>query len=255
MPEATLGLGLAGGLSYTLPRLLGGNQPLALCLALTGMALEGPDLVLTQIATGYMTHRRLDMMMERLAEVIISVQACWVCKRVQYEGVPGLCFAAGDPGANRSSNDRVVCCCRIVRCPLYQQINQDPKPFGDKTPDCSEDPTAVQTLLERSVDLSWNVDGLPDDLLDPPESQIPITPFVHDLLPQVRAGAQHAQEARHDCFLTTRCVLHNPVALSIVILLCILRSFYRPAHPSRTLILDRYNVLMFSTVCRVDGFY
>ncbi|CAM9120662.1 unnamed protein product [Ectocarpus sp. 8 AP-2014] len=132
VPEATLGLGLAGGLSYTLPRLLGGNQPLALCLALTGMALEGPDLVLTQIATGYMTHRRLDMMMERLAE-----------------------------------------------------INQDPKPFGDKTPDCSEDPTAVQTLLERSVDLSWNVDGLPDDLLDPPESQIPITPFVHDLLPQV----------------------------------------------------------------------
>lgn len=69
VPEATLGLGLAGGLSYTLPRLLDGNQPLALCLALTGMALEGPDLLFTQIATNYMTHRRLDMMMERLAEV------------------------------------------------------------------------------------------------------------------------------------------------------------------------------------------
>lgn len=64
-----LGLGLAGGLSYTLPRLLGGNQPLALCLALTGMALEGPDLLFTQVATNYMTHRKLDMMMERLAEV------------------------------------------------------------------------------------------------------------------------------------------------------------------------------------------
>ncbi|CAM9672918.1 unnamed protein product [Scytosiphon promiscuus] len=132
VPEATLGLGLAGGLSYALPRLLGGNRPLALCLALTGMALEGPDLFFTQIATGFMTRRRLDMTMERLAE-----------------------------------------------------INQDPKPFGDKTPDCSEDPTAVQTVLERSVDLSWNVDGLPDDCLDPPESQIPITAFVHEILPQV----------------------------------------------------------------------
>lgn len=69
VPEATLGLGLAGGLSYVLPRLLGGNQPLALCLALTGMALEGPDLFFTQIATSYMTRRRLDMMTERLAEV------------------------------------------------------------------------------------------------------------------------------------------------------------------------------------------
>lgn len=69
MPEATLGLGLAGGLSYVLPRLLGGNQPLALCLALTGMAVEGPDLLFTQIATNYIAHRRLDMMMERLAEV------------------------------------------------------------------------------------------------------------------------------------------------------------------------------------------
>lgn len=71
VPEATLGVGLAGGLSYALPRLLGGNQPLALCLALTGMALEGPDLFLTQLATSYMTHRRLDMMLERLAEVRI----------------------------------------------------------------------------------------------------------------------------------------------------------------------------------------
>lgn len=69
VPEATLGLGLAGGLSYALPRLLNGNQPLALCLALTGMALEGPDLFFTQIATSYMTRRRLDMMTERLAEV------------------------------------------------------------------------------------------------------------------------------------------------------------------------------------------
>lgn len=73
VPEATLGLGLAGGLSYTLPRLLGGNQPLALCLALTGMALEGPDLLFTQIATNYMTHRKLDMMMERLAEVSTGI--------------------------------------------------------------------------------------------------------------------------------------------------------------------------------------
>eukprot|EP00903_Cladosiphon_okamuranus_P011838 g11123.t1 len=132
VPEATLGLGLAGGLSYTLPRLLGGNQPLALCLALTGMALEGPDLLFTQIATNYMTHRKLEMMMERLAE-----------------------------------------------------INQDPKPFGNKTPDCSEDPTAVQTLLERSGELSWNIDGLPDDCLDPTDSQVPITSFVHEVLPQV----------------------------------------------------------------------
>ncbi|CAM9379829.1 unnamed protein product [Pylaiella littoralis] len=132
VPEATLGLGLAGGLSYALPRLLGANQQLALCLALTGMALEGPDLFFAQIATNYMTHRRLDMMMDRLAEV-----------------------------------------------------NQDPEPFGDKTPDCSQDPTAVQTLLERSGDLSWNVDGLSDDCLDPTEDKVPITRFVHELLPQV----------------------------------------------------------------------
>ncbi|CAM9705894.1 unnamed protein product [Hapterophycus canaliculatus] len=132
VPEATLGLGLAGGLSHALPRLLGGNRPLALCLALTGMALEGPDLFFTQIATGFMTRRRLDMMMERLAE-----------------------------------------------------INQDPKPFGDETPPCMGDPTAVQTVLERSVDLSWNVDGLPADCLDPPHSQIPITSFVHEILPKV----------------------------------------------------------------------
>eukprot|EP00752_Nemacystus_decipiens_P008004 g7151.t1 len=132
VPEATLGLGLAGGLSYTLPRLLGGNQPLALCLALTGMAIEGPDLMFTQVATNYMTYRKLDMMMERLAE-----------------------------------------------------INQDPKPFGDKTPECSEDPTAVQTLLERSGDLSWNIDGLPDDCLDPTDTKVPITSFVREVLPQV----------------------------------------------------------------------
>lgn len=69
VPEATLGLGLAGGLSYALPRLLDGNQSLALCLALTGMSLEGPDLFFTQLATSYMTHRRLEMMTERLAEV------------------------------------------------------------------------------------------------------------------------------------------------------------------------------------------
>lgn len=69
VPEATFGLGLAGGLSYTLPRLLAGNQPLAQCLALTGMGLEGPDVFFTQLATNYITHRRLDMMVERLAEV------------------------------------------------------------------------------------------------------------------------------------------------------------------------------------------
>ncbi|CAM9413517.1 unnamed protein product [Laminaria digitata] len=132
VPEATLGLGLAGGLSYALPRLLNGNQPLALCLALTGMALEGPDLFFTQIATSYMTRRRLDMMTERLAE-----------------------------------------------------INQDPRPFGDQTPDCSGDPTAVQTLLERSGELSWNVDALPEDLLNQRTGRIPVTPFVRDLLPQV----------------------------------------------------------------------
>lgn len=67
-----------------------------------------------------------------------------------------------------------------------EQINQDPKPFGDKTPDCSEDPTAVQTLLERSGDLSWNIDGLPDDCLDPTDTQVPITSFVQEVLPQVR---------------------------------------------------------------------
>lgn len=69
VPEPTLGLGLAGGLSHVLPRLLGGNRPLAMCLALTGMALEGPDLFFTQLATTYMTHRRMDMLMERLYEV------------------------------------------------------------------------------------------------------------------------------------------------------------------------------------------
>lgn len=69
VPEATLGLGLAGGLSYTLPRLLAGNQPLAQCLALTGLGLEGPDVFFTQLATNYITNRRLDMMVERLAEV------------------------------------------------------------------------------------------------------------------------------------------------------------------------------------------
>lgn len=69
VPEATFGLGLAGGLSHTLPRLLAGNQPLAQCLALTGMGLEGPDVFFTQLATNYITHRRLDMMVERLAEV------------------------------------------------------------------------------------------------------------------------------------------------------------------------------------------
>lgn len=46
----------------------------------------------------------------------------------------------------------------------------------------------MQTVLERSVDLSWNVDGLPADCLDPPESQIPITHFVHEILPQVTRG-------------------------------------------------------------------
>lgn len=78
----------------------------------------------------------------------------------------------------------LVCDC-IVPC-LHRQINQDPKPFGDRTPDCSEDPTAVQTLVERSGDLSWNVDGLPSDCLDPTEGRIPVTSFVHEVLPQVK---------------------------------------------------------------------
>lgn len=73
----------------------------------------------------------------------------------------------------------------LLRPYIGHQVNQDPKPFGDKTPDCSEDPTAVQTLLERFSDLSWNIDGLPDDCLDPKDSQVPITSFVHEVLPQV----------------------------------------------------------------------
>lgn len=67
-----------------------------------------------------------------------------------------------------------------------QQINQDPRPFGDQTPDCSGDPTAVQTLLERSGELSWNVDALPEDLLNQRTGRIPITPFLRNLLPQVK---------------------------------------------------------------------
>lgn len=69
---------------------------------------------------------------------------------------------------------------------MFCQINQDPKPFGEHTPDCSGDPTAVQTLLERSGELSWNVDGLPEDLLNQKTGRVPITPFLRDLLPQVR---------------------------------------------------------------------
>lgn len=91
VPEATLGLGLAGGLSHALPRLLGGNQSLALCLALTGMALEGPDLFFTQIATGFMTRRRLDMTMERLAEVRARRVACFTRSVASPPTVPMAC--------------------------------------------------------------------------------------------------------------------------------------------------------------------
>lgn len=185
VPEATLGLGLAGGLSYALPRLLGGNQQLALCLSLTGMALEGPDLFFTQIATNYMTHRRLDMMTERLAEVrrrVVTLFLAWggVSPRI-------VCVSLWLASA-KCNRCKIITCLgsssHVSMC-LHQQVNQDPKPFGDKTPDCSQDPTAVQILLERSGDLSWNVDGLPDDCLDPTEDEIPITRFVHELLPQV----------------------------------------------------------------------
>ena len=71
-------------------------------------------------------------------------------------------------------------------CRFHEQVNQDPKPFGAKTPDCSEDPTAVQTVLERSGELSWNIDRLPGDCVDPTDTQVPITSFVHEVLPQVR---------------------------------------------------------------------
>lgn len=194
VPEATLGLGLAGGLSYVLPRLLGGNQPLALCLALTGMAIEGADLLFTQMATNYIAHRRLDMMLERLAEVRSRRVArfflpggnakCVNMKRYAvvicfYSTFRVIMVNARTPQSPLLSDNRIVAC-------LHRQINQDPKPFGDRTPDCSEDPTAVQTLVERSGDLSWNIDGLPSDCLDPTEGRIPVTSFVHEVLPQVK---------------------------------------------------------------------
>lgn len=192
MPEATLGLGLAGGLSYALPRLLGGNQQLALCLALTGMALEGPDLFFSQIATNYMTHRRLDMMMERLAEVRrrCLTRCFWPEASQRIVSMFGSGWVVPSVIGAKPDIPRLACSARVSPC-LHAQINQDPKPFGDRTPDCSEDPTAVQTLLERSGDLSWNIDGLPDDCLDPTESQIPITRFVHELLPQVSGVHAH----------------------------------------------------------------
>lgn len=69
VPEAALGLGLAGGLSHVLPRLLEGNRPLGLCLALTGMALEGADLHSAQLATNYMVNGMFKPFIARLGEV------------------------------------------------------------------------------------------------------------------------------------------------------------------------------------------
>lgn len=69
VPEATLGLGLMGGLSHVLPRLLNGNQPLALCLGLTGMALEGADLLSAQLATNYMVTGMIEPWLSRVGEV------------------------------------------------------------------------------------------------------------------------------------------------------------------------------------------
>lgn len=43
----------------------------------------------------------------------------------------------------------------------------------------------METLLERSGELSWNPDGLSDDFLHETKGQVPITAFVNDVLPQV----------------------------------------------------------------------
>lgn len=48
----------------------------------------------------------------------------------------------------------------------------------------------MQTLLERSGELSWNVDALPEDFLNQRTDRIPITPFLRELLPQVKSETQ-----------------------------------------------------------------
>lgn len=69
IPEATLGLGLAGGLSYVLPRLGNGNRALGLCLGLSGMALQGADLLTAQLASQYFTYDHLATLVERVTDV------------------------------------------------------------------------------------------------------------------------------------------------------------------------------------------
>lgn len=71
IPEATLGLGLAGGLSYALPRLDSGNRALGLCLGLTGMALQGADLLTAQLASQYFTYAHLAALVERITDVSV----------------------------------------------------------------------------------------------------------------------------------------------------------------------------------------
>ncbi|CAM9106591.1 unnamed protein product, partial [Choristocarpus tenellus] len=69
VPEPSLGVALAGGLSYALPRLLDGSESLALCLGLTGITLEGVDIHAAQLATHFMPSTRLKLFMNRLSEV------------------------------------------------------------------------------------------------------------------------------------------------------------------------------------------
>lgn len=71
-----------------------------------------------------------------------------------------------------------------VESSLYK-VNHDPRPFADDTPETVGDLTAEQVLLERSSELSWNVDGLSADVFNDTKGPVPITPFVHDVLPQV----------------------------------------------------------------------
>ncbi|CAM9123392.1 unnamed protein product [Discosporangium mesarthrocarpum] len=69
VPEPSRGLALAGGLSYTLPRLLGGNEALALCLGMTGLTLEGANMHAAQLGTHWMPSSRLKPLIDRLNEV------------------------------------------------------------------------------------------------------------------------------------------------------------------------------------------
>lgn len=75
IPEATLGLGLAGGLSYVLPRLDSGNRALGLCLGLSGMALQGADLLTAQLASQYFTYDHLATLVERVTDVSIRFKS------------------------------------------------------------------------------------------------------------------------------------------------------------------------------------